>query len=160
MSKVCDKCEGVRIIEVFSKTSDMNTFDVFNGDRTLKIRGYVVEGIGMRSVEDDHGEDYLDFSYCLDCGKIQGQFPVTIPDFGVFSVELDTCLDLSACDDSLLINWCQSNDVDWTIINESGPGGGNPVIEFMGSKDALEEMIEEFWEGGDPEYLKTLIGQV
>ena len=35
--------------------------------------GYVPEGIGVGAEDSD---DYVEFTYCLDCGQIQGEFPV------------------------------------------------------------------------------------
>lgn len=33
--------------------------------------GYVLSGIGIG------GGDYVEFKYCLDCGQIQGDFPIS-----------------------------------------------------------------------------------
>jgi hypothetical protein len=37
--------------------------------------GYVPSGVGVG------GGDYLKFDYCLDCGQIQGKWPIQSSDF-------------------------------------------------------------------------------
>lgn len=58
------------MLEVVGKTSDMCT--VMLGER--EHEGYVPHGLGIRGVG---GEDYIDFALCLDCGKVQGKFPIS-----------------------------------------------------------------------------------
>lgn len=50
------------------KVSDR--FDMWMGDK--EYSGYVPYDLGLG----DEG-DYIIISYCLDCGQIQGNFPVT-----------------------------------------------------------------------------------
>jgi len=45
----------------------------FNG---AQKDGYVPDDIG---VGDD--EDYISLQYCLECGKVQGEFPIENPEF-------------------------------------------------------------------------------
>ena len=63
----CDKCKSERVLRVSGKCSDL--FSAYGCG--IGYQGYVPEGIGI-----DDGEDYLAFAYCLDCGKIQGKFPI------------------------------------------------------------------------------------
>lgn len=60
------KCSSDRIIHVNGKTSDMNFVEYKNEE----IDGYLPDNIGIG------GGDYIHFSYCADCGTIQGQFPL------------------------------------------------------------------------------------
>ncbi len=68
----CIRCESTRILSISGKTSDL--FDA-RAMHTNKIYdGYVIRNIGIG------GGDYVTFSYCLDCGQIQGNFPVPTND--------------------------------------------------------------------------------
>lgn len=68
----CQRCQSNRILEVNGKTSDCCYMN-FNGQ---DHDGYVVDGLNI-----DDGSDYLTFSLCLECGQIQGKWPVADPDF-------------------------------------------------------------------------------
>ncbi len=59
------KCE--RIISVSGKTSDLCHVTLPDGSEE---DGYVPENLNIG------GGDYLEFDYCADCGKIQGNFPI------------------------------------------------------------------------------------
>jgi hypothetical protein len=63
----CDNCESERIIEVSGKTSDCCYINYNN----LELSGYVPGNIGL-----GRDCDYINLVYCLDCGKIQGKFPI------------------------------------------------------------------------------------
>lgn len=62
----CQKCSSKRIMNVTAKCSDTCGFSI-NG---VDSDGYVPKEIGIG------GGDYVRFNYCLDCGQIQGKFPV------------------------------------------------------------------------------------
>ena len=62
----CDKCNSDRIVNIDSKCSDC----CFLSYKEYENDGYVPDEIGIG------GGDYVAFSFCLDCGKIQGDFPV------------------------------------------------------------------------------------
>lgn len=62
----CQRCGSERIAEVRGKTSDM--CHVYIGES--EHDGYVPGDMGIGS------GDYLDFDFCLDCGQMQGKFPV------------------------------------------------------------------------------------
>lgn len=62
----CELCNSDRILEVSGCTSDRcainfqdNTYD-----------GYVPYNLGIG------GGDYISFNLCLNCGRIQGDFPI------------------------------------------------------------------------------------
>lgn len=62
----CDKCNSKRLMSVMAKCSDL-----FHGDvEGREIDGYVPENLNIG------GGDYIDFDSCLDCGKIQGSYPL------------------------------------------------------------------------------------
>jgi len=60
------KCGSDRIVSINGKVSDMCSMR--QGD--VRHEGCVIDGMGIGS------GDYLKFSYCLDCGRIQGFTPV------------------------------------------------------------------------------------
>lgn len=62
----CQRCQSSRIAEINSKSSDGNFTSI--GDKELD--GYVPCDMGIGC------SDYIEFEYCLDCGQIQGQFPI------------------------------------------------------------------------------------
>jgi hypothetical protein len=67
----CQTCKSENIANVGAKCSDMCTVSGpggLNGEPN-----YVPFGIGIG------GGDYMDFSYCLDCGIIQGEWPKVAP---------------------------------------------------------------------------------
>lgn len=67
-------CGSTRIARAVGKTNDM--FFIEYNAKTYE--GYVPDGIGIG------GGDYIRFEYCLDCGRIQSQFP--IPDDKIPSI--------------------------------------------------------------------------
>lgn len=68
----CTSCNSNRLIDVSSKASDLHYVSVPHLD--LESDGYFpsVPGIGAG--------DYVELTACLDCGKIQGQFPISDED--------------------------------------------------------------------------------
>jgi hypothetical protein len=60
-------CGSERILNANGKVSDMCDLQ-FQGRYK---DGYVPSGLNIGS------GDYLEVSFCLDCGKVQGNFPVT-----------------------------------------------------------------------------------
>jgi len=64
----CQRCESSRIMSVGSHASDLHSWtrpDGKDGD------GYLPYGLGIG------GGDDLEIDYCLDCGQIQGEWPIT-----------------------------------------------------------------------------------
>jgi len=64
----CQNCGKDRIVSVVAKCSDLCHAQFKNTEH----EGYVPQGIGISD-----NEDYISFSFCLDCGQIQGNFPIT-----------------------------------------------------------------------------------
>ena len=67
MSDHCQECESDRIADVNARCNDMFFAEV-NGN---EHEGYVPTDLGIGS------GDYVRFSFCLECGQIQGDFPLT-----------------------------------------------------------------------------------
>lgn len=66
----CQKCQSERVANVCAKCSDCCSWSI--GDK--EHDGYVPKDIG---IGDMYG-DYVAFDYCLDCGQIQGTFPLPL----------------------------------------------------------------------------------
>ena len=67
--KNCQRCGSDRIASPFGKCSD-----AFG----LQIRGEdVVENDYVPCGFNIGDSDYIEFDYCLDCGQIQGEFPIS-----------------------------------------------------------------------------------
>ena len=66
--QTCKKCESVRLIDIFG-----HCVDRFVAESRGKEYGpdYVPGDIGLGP-----GGDDVNFTYCLDCGQIQGNFPI------------------------------------------------------------------------------------
>lgn len=64
--KMCQECKSLRIAEVNGKTSDMACVMILNKQHD----GYVPRDMNIG------GGDYLSFAYCLDCGQMEGVWPI------------------------------------------------------------------------------------
>jgi hypothetical protein len=64
----CQRCNSERIVEVCGKTSDACSV-YFN---ETEHEGTVPFHLNIG------GGDYIEFNYCLDCGQIQGEFPLPL----------------------------------------------------------------------------------
>ena len=73
----CKNCKSDRIMIVSGKTSDC--FSSHYPKAGLMIDDYPPTDMGIG------GNDYMEFDYCLECGTIQGKFPVR-PDFDEWNI--------------------------------------------------------------------------
>ena len=64
----CQRCKSERVANISGKCSDL-CFVSINGKEK---DGYSPQDMGLKN---DYG-DYVAFSWCLECGQIQGKFPV------------------------------------------------------------------------------------
>ncbi len=62
----CKRCNSQRVARISSKSSDCNYVSL----RDSETDGYVPRDMGIG------GGDYVEFCWCLDCGQIQGKFPL------------------------------------------------------------------------------------
>ena len=69
---MCDSntCDSDRLLRINGKTSDMFSCSGVG----VEYDGYVPEGI---IIGDGGYGDYIGFQFCLECGKIQGNFPIS-----------------------------------------------------------------------------------
>jgi hypothetical protein len=65
----CQRCNSDKTLSVSAKCSDLCSV----GGQGYEHQGYVPRNIGIG------GGDYIDFDYCLECGQIQGEFPLDHP---------------------------------------------------------------------------------
>lgn len=64
--RICDRCSGNRVALISAKSDD-RCFVELNGNEKI---GYPPSDMLIKR------SDMIEFSYCLDCGKIQGNFPL------------------------------------------------------------------------------------
>jgi hypothetical protein len=68
----CKRCSSTRILSISGKCSDcfgMLWYDENN--KPKEYDGYVPDWTKIG------GGDYIEFKYCMECGQIQGEFPIT-----------------------------------------------------------------------------------
>jgi hypothetical protein len=78
LKMICTKCNGKRVAQVIAKCSDcchIYMEDLKDPDNYPGYNGYVPSDMGIVD-EDWQTGDYVSFHWCLDCGQIQGKFPV------------------------------------------------------------------------------------
>ena len=63
----CDRCKSNKIAGIFAKCCDQFTLSYKDKSKNC----YVPRNIGLGDME-----DYIEISYCIECGKIQGKFPL------------------------------------------------------------------------------------
>ena len=68
----CQKCKGKRILSITAKCSDLCVVE--NAENMKEHQGYVP------SLPNIGGNDYIRMKVCLDCGQIQGGFPIKTPE--------------------------------------------------------------------------------
>jgi len=62
----CQRCSGSRLARILAHCSDMCSVDLAGHH----LHDYVPRDLGIGGGDDVH------FDYCLDCGQIQGKFPL------------------------------------------------------------------------------------
>ncbi len=63
----CQTCKSNRILNYCAKSSDCNWYNIDGVEK----EGYVPSGLNIGS------GDYVEFELCLECGQVQGKWPVT-----------------------------------------------------------------------------------
>ena len=66
--EICQKCKAVSLVSISSKSSDLNFFRHLHREHD----GYVLRDMGIGS------GDYVEFTFCVNCGQIQGNWPKKI----------------------------------------------------------------------------------
>lgn len=55
-------------------------------------------------------------------------------------------LDTVNSDSSEFVIWLKQAKITTKVIDECGPGGGWPIVEYQGRKKALQVMIIKWWD--------------
>lgn len=67
----CSRCKSIRIANAGGKCSDLFGVSIqIDEENVQEHDGYVPDDLGIG------GGDYMEVSYCLDCGQIQGTWPL------------------------------------------------------------------------------------
>lgn len=53
--------------------------------------------------------------------------------------------------DEEFTEYLRNKNITFKVIQWNGPGGGNPEVEYYGDRAALEAMIDDMFDSGDPE---------
>lgn len=77
--KQCQRCSSPRIVHAYGNTDEqfsasMGVFDSKARKWTHGYSGYVPDDMNVQ----DGDEDSFGFNYCLECGQMQGQWPLPI----------------------------------------------------------------------------------
>jgi hypothetical protein len=64
--KPCQRCSSSRLARILARCSDMCSVDLAGRHQY----GYAPTDLGIG------GDDDVHFAYCLDCGQLQGRFPL------------------------------------------------------------------------------------
>ena len=68
------------------------------------------------------------------------------------TIEMDTCLGFSeheAINTITFFKFLEANDIAPNIITWNGPAGGNPLVHYTGTDEALRKMLIEQFECDD-----------
>jgi hypothetical protein len=89
----CQRCQNDRLLWICVKTRD--GFSGVIKDKAYS--GYIPPDIGIN----DEFMDYLQFHFCLNCGQVQGNYPlpITMIEKGEIESSTDTSDDLMIDDD-------------------------------------------------------------
>jgi hypothetical protein len=66
-NEICQKCSSSSVLHISGKTDDRFSASFKN----LEHDGYVLSGVNIG------GGDYVEMEICMNCGQVQGTFPVT-----------------------------------------------------------------------------------
>jgi hypothetical protein len=66
MKKICQTCCSHRLASIIAKTGEYCVIEISNKRQLGPVPREMNIG----------GDEYLEFRYCLDCGQLQGIFPV------------------------------------------------------------------------------------
>lgn len=69
----CQKCGSNRMADISGKCSDMSDFSI--PSQGIEKDGYVPSDAGIG------GGDYIEIGYCMDCGQMEGEWPLPKTEF-------------------------------------------------------------------------------
>lgn len=75
-----------------------------------------------------------------------------------YCVELDVAYDQDH--DTITKNIAQECECEVKLLELVGPGGGNPLYLFTGTKENLQKLIVTHFDDGDTSFTFTLIEEV
>ena len=65
---MCQKCKSERLCSVYGKSADCSRVEIGN----VEHLGYIPYHLGVG------GGDDIEFVFCMDCGQLQGKFPLPV----------------------------------------------------------------------------------
>lgn len=95
----CQRCNSERIVYVNARAKSLHTYRFHNYEH----EGYALDDLGIGGV----GGDETEFEFCLDCGQIQGLWPLKVTSLEKDHWECPNCgIKFNTEDDEV----CQSCD--------------------------------------------------
>jgi len=68
----CQECGSARVVSINGKCQDLFSAELeTESGETARHEGYVPSDLGIGD------GDYIEMEFCLECGKIQGDFPLS-----------------------------------------------------------------------------------
>ena len=133
----CQRCDSDRILEIMSKQ-----VDAFSGS----FKGREIERDYAPDVANVCGGDYTDPKVCLECGQVQGEFPVKDPD--------ESCFE-ECCEHGVSVNWscgeCTEEKFEKMMVEKEAEyeGVDEDTKKFLKNIEKLreEEMTNGFFSG-------------
>lgn len=120
----CDKCQSERVASVGAKCSDMCSYDL--GDVKMHGNYYVPDDMGIG------GGDYIEFAWCLNCGKIQGKFPLP-----------ESKIENKISDEEVL-NFYKNNFTEGESINIGLISGSSRYYDMLADAEDASHTLGEF----------------
>lgn len=156
----CQHCESNRIVSISGKCSDL--FCASFGD--TQYEGYVPYDLGIG------GGDEVEFEFCLQCGQIQGEFPL---DFAAIEVKERKASNPARKDFAArFVAYCQDSDMEDPIglvtalletgepedvaaalvaLGKHGKGRVEHCLRLIASWDHIEEVRQALYGDNDPD---------
>lgn len=71
-NRKCQRCSSIRVASIFAHCSDSCAIEFGQYTKNRYVDGYVPLDMGISSRDSNS----VVFSWCLECGQIQGKFPL------------------------------------------------------------------------------------
>ncbi len=134
----CQLCKSERLGTVSAKCDDRCSVTIGESDNHSD---YVPQGVGIG------GGDYIEFSWCLDCGQIQGKFPLPVSAMELTSdateEDITIVLDFTKDRPTLYIYQRQAEAECCELSLLQGKGDlGYPEIELYGPRKSVIKLLK------------------
>jgi len=103
---------------------------------------YEIEDKNLKAAKDQADEIACSLGFDTDLMKMEiKETQKSIREHTKWFADLDTC----DPDWEEFVEWLAKANIKTKTINDCGPGGGFPIIRYIGKKKALQLMISKWW---------------